>query len=86
MRDLDQDARAIARLRVAARGSAMGEVDKHLKTLADNVVAFLAANAGYKAHAACIVLMLRVIKSLGFGCAEAKTLCIHGSLFVVQIG
>jgi hypothetical protein len=35
----------------------MGEVDEHLKTLADNVVALFAANAGDKPHAAGVMLV-----------------------------
>jgi hypothetical protein len=55
--NLDQDAGAVAGLRIAARGAAMGEVDQHLKALADNLVALFAANAGDQSHAAGIVLI-----------------------------
>ena len=64
MRNLNQNARAVARLRIATRRSAMGEVDEHLKTLADNVMALFAANAGDQPHAAGVVLVARVIKPL----------------------
>ena len=62
--NLDQDAGAVAGLRVAARGAAMGEVDQHLEALADNLVALFAADVGDKPHAAGIVLIARVIEAL----------------------
>jgi len=46
VRNLDEDAGAVAGLRIAARCAAMGEVDEDLETFADNLVALLAANAG----------------------------------------
>ncbi len=55
--NLNQNARAVARLRIATRRAAMGEVDEHLKALADNVVAFFSANAGDQAHSAGVVLI-----------------------------
>jgi hypothetical protein len=39
VRDLDENAGAVARLGIAAGGSAMGEVDEDLEALANNVVA-----------------------------------------------
>ncbi len=70
VRNLDQDAGAVARLRVATRGAAMGEVDQHLKALADNLVALFALDAGHKPHAAGIVLIARVIETLRLMSAE----------------
>ena len=64
VRNLDQDARAVARLRIAARRAAMGQVDQNLEALADDVVALLAANAGDKPHAAGIVLIPWMIEPL----------------------
>ena len=69
MRNLNQNARAVARLRIAARRAAMGQVDQHLKTLADNLVALFAANARDQPHAAGIVLIPRVIEPLCLGSA-----------------
>ena len=80
MGNLDQDSRAVARLRVAACRTAMGEVDEHLKTLADDVVALLAANARDQTHAAVVVLVLRVVKSLCFRDRATLIESVHGSL------
>ena len=80
VRNLNQNARAVARLRIASRRAAMGEVDEHLKTLADNFVALFAANAGDQPHTAGIVLIPRVIETLGLGSAETTIRCIHGNL------
>ena len=64
MGDLRKHSRAVARFRIATRRAAIGEVDEHLKTLADNVVALFAANAGDQAHAAGVVLVARMVKPL----------------------
>ena len=64
VRNLDQDAGAIARLRIAAAGAAMRQVDQDLNALQDDVVRFPPLDIGDKAHAAGIVLMLRVIETL----------------------
>ena len=64
MRNLDQDSRAIARLRIAARRAAVRQVQQHLEALANDLVALLSADAGHQAHAAGIVLMLRMVESL----------------------
>ena len=76
MRNLDQDACAVARLRVASRRAAMSEVDKNLEALANNIVALFAANAGDESHAAGIVLIARMIKTLRL--RDAATIrCLH---------
>ena len=64
MRNLNQDAGAIAGFRIAAAGAAVGQVDQDLDALADDVVGLLAIDAGDKADAAGVVLMLRIVKSL----------------------
>ena len=64
VRNLDEDAGAVAGLRVAAGGAAMGEVDEHLKALADDLVAFFAADVRDQSHAAGIVLIARMIEAL----------------------
>ena len=55
---------------IATGCAAVGEVDQHLKTLADNLVALLAANAGDQAHAAGIVLIPWMIEPLRLRNAE----------------
>src|SRR5579863_2831952 len=42
----------------------MGEVDEDFEAFANDVVAFFAFNAGYQAHAASIVFIARMIKTL----------------------
>ena len=42
VRNLDQDAGAVARLRIAAAGAAMRQVDQDLQSLCDDVVRLLA--------------------------------------------
>jgi hypothetical protein len=59
----------------------MGEVDEHLESLADNVVALLPANAGDEPYAAGIVLVPRIIKPLGLWCADTTIRSVHGIPF-----
>ena len=42
----------------------MRQIDQDFDTLQDDVVAFLAANAGHKTHAARIVLIGRVVEGM----------------------
>ena len=80
MGNLDEDACAIARLRIATRRAAMGQVDENLKALADNLVAFFSANAGHQPHAAGIVLVAWMIETLRVRNATTMFRCIHGNL------
>ncbi len=64
VRNLNEDAGAIASLRVATAGAAVGEIDQYLNALENNVVALFTANAGDKADPTSIMLMSRVIQSL----------------------
>ena len=43
VRDLDQNAGAVAGLRIAAAGAAMGQVEQHFNSLANDVVALCPA-------------------------------------------
>ncbi len=81
VRNLNQDACAIAGLRVATRRAAMSEVDENLNALADNLVAFHARNAGDQSHAAGIVLIPWMIETLRWRSAETMIGCMHGNLF-----
>ena len=67
VRDLDQEAGAVAGFRIAAAGAAMRQVDQDLNALDDDVVRFLALDVGDKANAAGIVLVARVVEALGWG-------------------
>lgn len=64
VRELNQDARAVARVRLAATRAAMVEVDENLDALLDDLVGLLALHVHDEADAAGIVLELRVVKSL----------------------
>ena len=67
VRDLDDDAGAVAGLRVASAGAAVREIHQYLNSLQDDVVGTLAADAGHEADPAGIVLVARVVKTLGCG-------------------
>ena len=64
VRNLDQDAGAVAGFRIAAAGSAMRQVDQNLDALDDDFVRFLTLDVGNEADSAGIVLMARIVKSL----------------------
>ena len=64
VRNLDQDARAIAGFRIAAAGAAMRQVDENLQTLDDNVVRFLTLDVGHEADPAGIVFVPGIVKAL----------------------
>ncbi len=64
MRDLHQDAGAVAGERVGARGAAMGQIDEDLEAVLDDAVARAALQIGDEADATGIVLVLRIIESL----------------------
>ena len=64
VRNLNQDAGAVACLRIAAASAAMRQIDQNLDALEDDVVRFPPVDIGDKADAAAIVLMLRVIETL----------------------
>ena len=64
MRDLNQDAGAVAGLRIAAAGAAMRQVDQDLQSLGDNVVGFLALGVNDEADATSVMLVSRVVETL----------------------
>jgi hypothetical protein len=64
MRDLNQHARAISCLRVAAASAAMLEVLQNLNTLFYDGVAPLAAHIGDETEAARVTLVGRIIETL----------------------
>src|SRR5215471_5232486 len=67
MRNLDQNASAITGFGVAPTGASVGQIEENLDTFTDNVVAFLSADTCHKAYAAGVVLMGRVVETLGRG-------------------
>ena len=67
VRDLNQNAGAVAGFRIATAGAPMRQVDEDLNPLFDDVVGFLALDIGHKTHAAGVVLVARIVKPLGLG-------------------
>ena len=70
VRNLNQDARAVARLRIAAARAAMREIDQNLNTLQHDIVGFLPFDIGDETEAASVVLVLRAVHALRFGQAR----------------
>ncbi len=64
VRDLNQNARSVTRLRIAAAGSTVGEVDEDLNALLNDVMGFGTVEVDDESHAAVIVFILRVVKTL----------------------
>ena len=62
--NLDQDARAIAGLRIASASAAMGEIDQNLHTFEHDVVRLPAFNIRDEPDAASVVLVLRPVQAL----------------------
>ena len=63
IRQLNQDAGAVARQRIAAAGAAMHEVQKDIDSLFDDVVRRSAGDVGDEADATGVVLVARVVES-----------------------
>ena len=61
---LNQDARAVARVRLAATGAAMEQVDEHLQRLPHDRVRALPLDVHDEAHTAGVVLVAGVVKTL----------------------
>jgi hypothetical protein len=64
MRDLHEDARAVAGERVGSGGAAMGQVFEDLQAVLDDLAAWPAFEIGDETDAASIVLVLRIVESL----------------------
>ena len=64
VRNLDEHSGAIASLGIAAACATVREIDQDLNSLLNDLMALFAANAGDKAHAAGIMLVRGMIKTL----------------------
>ena len=64
---LDEDARAVARLRVCPRRAAVSEVYEGLEAPRDNVVGLSTLDVSDESDAACVVLEARVVEALFYG-------------------
>jgi len=67
VRHLDENTGAIARARVSADRTPVGEVFQDLQTLADYLVTLSVLYVRDKADSACVVLIARIVESLFFG-------------------
>ena len=67
VRNLDQDARAVARFRIAAAGAAVRQVDENLNALLDDVVGFWPLMLATKPIPQASCSWLGVIETLGLG-------------------
>ena len=65
--NLNENTGAVAGFGIAAAGSAVGEVDEYLNAFGDDVVGFVAFDAGDETDAAGVVLVAGVVKALGGG-------------------
>ena len=63
VRNLHQNAGAVAGERIAAAGAAVSEIDENFQALTDDLVAFLAANVHDETHSAGVVLIRRVVQT-----------------------
>ena len=65
MRNLRQDAAAVAELRVGADGAAVVEIDEDCKPFSQDGVRVAAVHVGHDADAAGIALVRRIVEALG---------------------
>src|SRR6185503_6061556 len=63
VRELNEDARAVARQRVGAHRPAMGEIMQNLDAMGQNPVAFAIFDMRNEADAAGIMLVARIVES-----------------------
>jgi hypothetical protein len=64
VRDLNEDAGAVAGFGIAAAGAAVRQVDEDLDALRDDVVGFVALDAGDEANAAGVVFVAGMVQAL----------------------
>ena len=64
VRHLDQDAGAVAAVGLAAARAAVQQVDEQLQPLLDDRVRPPALHVDHEPHAACVVLVLRIVEAL----------------------
>jgi hypothetical protein len=67
IRNLNEDARAIARQGIRTDRAAMGDIPQNLKALTDNVMAFISLDVSDEAHATSVMFIGGVIKTLLVG-------------------
>ena len=80
VRNLDQNAGAVAGLRIAAAGAPVRQIDQNLNALEDDIVRLVPGNIGHKTDAASIVFLLGIIEALSRRQAEKWILFTHFSV------
>ena len=65
MGNLQENAGAVAGLRIASAGPAVRQVEEHLYALADNFVTLVSADVGHEPDSAGVMLLRRMVQSLG---------------------
>ena len=85
VRNLDQNARAVAGLRIATASAAMRQVDQNLDALQDDVVRFAPLDIGDKPDAAPVVLMLRAVESLSGRQSSKWIFVVAHTTFILNI-
>ena len=65
MWDLEENASAIASLGIASAGAAVRQIEQYLNSLAYDFMAFVAANIGHEPDPAGVVLLRRMVETLG---------------------
>ena len=81
VRDLDKDARAIARKRIGANRAAMLKIEQDLEAVLDDLVALHALDVGNEAKAAGVVLIGGLVEALRLWEAvgvNRHVTCVHG--------
>ena len=64
MRNLEENAGAVAGLGIASAGTSVRQVEQHLDSLTDDVVTFVAAHVGHKSDATGVMLLRRMVETL----------------------
>jgi hypothetical protein len=67
MRNLKQDAGTISGFGIASASATVSQVEENLNSLSDDIVTFMASNAGYETDAARVMLVRGMIETLGWG-------------------
>ena len=80
IRQLNQDTSAVAHQLVSTYCAAVIQILKNLQALLDDGMALLALDVGHKAHATCVVLVARVVKTRLLQMIFFSSRC-HGASF-----
>src|ERR1043166_8246441 len=82
MRQLHEDACAIASARIAPASATMRQVVEHAHALLDNLVRFLARDVGYKANSAGVMLECRIVQPFRLSWPLASRVVAQASFFL----